>query len=147
MCAYLSNKGDIRADHTITNVPRTRLFGWIFSSGEGKTSSAAQLWPSRNVFITRDRIDKDLPIPISSARIPPPNSVGASDDLALVILCTYLWRCQRMWNEGMHCGSYFFCPSISVSSQREYLSGTGPTSRCIIKYSAFFWCLDSSQFC
>lgn len=46
---------------------------------------------SSKVVVMRAKVLKVFPIPISSASIPPPNSLGGSVDSALVSLCRYLW--------------------------------------------------------
>jgi hypothetical protein len=45
----------------------------------------AQARALSRVFVTSDSMDKDLPMPISSARMPPPVSEGKTGIFALVI--------------------------------------------------------------
>jgi hypothetical protein len=62
---------NLRADETTTKVAREgRLIALVSFDG----AALAQAWASSNVFIIRDSIERVLPIPISSARMPPPVS-------------------------------------------------------------------------
>lgn len=51
-----------------------------------------------------DRMDSDLPIPISSARTPPPVSEGKNGDLAFVIAWQKLQECLE---NAMHIAKRF----------------------------------------
>lgn len=74
----------LRVDGTMINVALERGFLEILE--EPRNHSRA----SSRVSIMRAKVLKVFPIPISSARIPPPSSLGGSVDSALVSLCRYL---------------------------------------------------------
>lgn len=48
-----------------------------------------------SVFVTSDSIDNDFPMPMSSARIPPPLSSCSTLDIAPVTACRNLQRCKQ----------------------------------------------------
>jgi hypothetical protein len=107
------------------------------------------LQPSRDHSLASERVRaikasvlNVLPIPISSARIPPPSCEGGV--LPLYSSPVTLWRCLN-WHQQSYLftenarpnGAYMSC----CSSQREKVSGTGPVSRWTINCRAFSWCL------
>ena len=65
---------NLQADETITKVARESRFITLMPFDEAALWLLAQVCASPNVFATSDRMDKDLPMPISSARMPPPVS-------------------------------------------------------------------------
>jgi hypothetical protein len=65
---------NLQADGTTTKVARESRFTALIPFDEDALRLLAQLWASSNVFVISDRMDKDLPMPISSARMPPPVS-------------------------------------------------------------------------
>jgi len=64
---------DILAEGTITSVACERCSN-VSPAGTLNFGSSAQREASSRVFVISAKIDKDFPIPISSARIPPPVS-------------------------------------------------------------------------
>lgn len=87
---FLSVRRNLRADETTTNVARKTRFVELIPSVEEALRLAAQLWASSNVFVISDKMDNDFPMPISSARMPPPVSGCWIRDLAFVTAWRYL---------------------------------------------------------
>jgi hypothetical protein len=101
-----------------------------------------------------------FPIPISSARIPPPVSLGSTkalkdvsifydlesvDEERTPCVCDSMTVAINGVSDSMYrClpKTYHWTSFSSVGFQSLYSSGIGPFSRCIMKDSAVFWCLD-----
>ena len=77
-----------RADETTT---RVALEGVVLRLTASELfCSSTQFLPSSIVSTMSARMDRDLPIPISSASMPPPFSSGSIRDLAFVMEWSYL---------------------------------------------------------
>ena len=90
-------------------------------------------------------MDSDLPIPISSARTPPPVSGGRSVDSAFVMTWRNLDPKGVRWclSSCKFSTTYPAPPFNSAGRHKENSCGTGPNSRCIIKSKASSWCLTT----
>ena len=81
---------NLRAEETTIKVARVRRFGFGWSAKAWSPLVQASLLSS--VFATRERMESDFPMPMSSARIPPPLSSFSELDTAPVTACRNLGR-------------------------------------------------------
>ena len=124
----------IRVDGTKTRVALDRDFLALVRGALDHSKASSR------VEVMRASELRDFPIPISSAKIPPPNSLGGSNCSALVSLCRYLHRVTSAQTvddrKGMaYIGVSPFCSYV----QRLNSGGTGPISLCLMKASAVSW--------
>lgn len=69
----------------MTRVAREVCFAAQIPFDNGSDPLLAHILAFSRVFAMSDKMDSDLPMPISSARTPPPVSKGETDDLVFVI--------------------------------------------------------------